>query len=149
MDEHRHEIRPRRRGTSPTASVLVCRGCCCGTTRKHPEIDHDAHLQAIRDAAGPGVHVRTVGCLGPCSSSNVVVVRPMGAHRKEWFGQVNDGQALGVLTQWIGDGCSLPLPASVGALRIEQTPVETAPAAAEADDVDAERVVVAGPRSTR
>lgn len=32
--------------TAREADVFVCRGCCCGTERKHPGIDHGAQLES-------------------------------------------------------------------------------------------------------
>lgn len=94
--------------------MLVCRGCCCGTARKHPDVDHGEQLQAWRDAAVPsGVVVRAVGCLGPCSSSNVVVVRSPGAPTRTWFGWVLDDDATEAMAAWISHGCRLPVPAAL------------------------------------
>ena len=33
------------------ARVLVCRGCCCGTEHEHPDVDHDAQVEALRAVA--------------------------------------------------------------------------------------------------
>ena len=38
-----------------TSTVLVCRGCCCGTA-KHPDFDHDGQLDTLRAA------IDTDGC---------------------------------------------------------------------------------------
>lgn len=71
-----------------TVTVLVCRGCCCGTERKHPDIDHAAHLDTLRSAlpTGQSTKLWTVDCLGPCDHSNVIVVGT-GATRR-WFGDM-------------------------------------------------------------
>lgn len=96
------------------ATVLVCRGCCCGTARKHPDVDHDQQLQAWRDAAArSGAVVRSVGCLGPCSTSNVVVVRSPGASTRTWFGWMLDDGATDAMAAWIAHGCRLPVPAAL------------------------------------
>ena len=58
-----------------SVSVLVCLGCCCGTAAKHSDVDHDAQLDALRAALPDGGRLWTVDCVGPCESSNVVVVR--------------------------------------------------------------------------
>ncbi|MFY1632080.1 hypothetical protein ACN27F_02145 [Solwaraspora sp. WMMB335] len=58
--------------------VTVCRGCCCGTSRKHPDVDHDGQLRALRAS---GARVRVVDCLNTCERSNVVVVQPVPAAR--------------------------------------------------------------------
>jgi (2Fe-2S) ferredoxin len=105
-----HLAQRRRRGHAPSATVLVCRGCCCGTTRKHPDVDHDAQLAVWRGAARSDVTVRATGCLGPCSASNVVAVRPLGADRRIWLGGLLDHEATELLATWIGRGCALPVP---------------------------------------
>lgn len=65
--------------------VLLCRDCCCGTTRKHPDVDHDAQESVLRDAAlaSGGKLIRT-RCLGVCERSNVVVVKT--PQQTLWFG---------------------------------------------------------------
>jgi predicted metal-binding protein len=73
--------------------IAVCRGCCCGTARKHPDVDHDAQVEALRAAVAtwPGSRVRTTECLDACDRSNVVVVRELGgrgARRTVWLGGV-------------------------------------------------------------
>jgi (2Fe-2S) ferredoxin len=84
--------------------VLVCRGCCCGNPSRRPWVDHDAHLEQIRSACARGnVHVRTVGCLGECQASNLVVVKP-GTGQPLWIGQINDDNSLGMLCEWLASG---------------------------------------------
>jgi hypothetical protein len=57
-------------------SVQVCRGCCCGSLRKHPEVDHDAQLATWRRAAAvAGTRLHVTGCQGLCSHSNLVTLR--------------------------------------------------------------------------
>ncbi|MEM8903362.1 MAG: (2Fe-2S) ferredoxin domain-containing protein, partial [Actinomycetota bacterium] len=95
-----------QRGNAP--SVLVCRGCCCGTERKHPDVDHDAHRERLREAAErAGGRIRTVDCVGPCERSNVVIVR-RGTER-HWFGEVNHDDEVERLGEWIAAGASGPL----------------------------------------
>jgi (2Fe-2S) ferredoxin len=66
--------------------VYVCRGCCCGTRRKHPQSDE----RALRRIVGrSGLRWRTTDCLGPCGQGNVVVVRAAGTYR--WFRKM-DGE---------------------------------------------------------
>lgn len=85
--------------------VTVCRGCCCGTRRKHPDVDHDRQLDILR-AAGS---VRVSDCLNACDRSNVVVVqpatlaRPLGA-RPVWLGGVLDETSLSIVVEWIAAG---------------------------------------------
>jgi (2Fe-2S) ferredoxin len=105
-----HLAQRRRRGHAPSTTVLVCRGCCCGTARKHPDVDHEAQLAAWRAAARGDVTVRATGCLGPCSASNVVAVRLPGDDRRLWLGGLLDQDVTDLVTAWIGRGCPLPLP---------------------------------------
>ncbi len=39
-------------------TVTVCRGCCCGTHKKHPDVDHDAQLDLLRESVGDSARVR-------------------------------------------------------------------------------------------
>jgi predicted metal-binding protein len=68
-----------------TVCILLCRDCCCGTSRKHPDVDHDAQECVLREAAvsAGGKLIRT-RCLGVCERSNVVVVKTPNA--TFWFG---------------------------------------------------------------
>ena len=73
--------------------IAVCRGCCCGTARKHPDVDHDAQVEALRAAVAtwPGSRVRTTECLDACDRSNVVVVRELGRRGQRhtvWLGGI-------------------------------------------------------------
>jgi (2Fe-2S) ferredoxin len=96
-------------------AVLVCRGCCCGTADKHPDVDHDAHLARIRSAVSASASTRlwTTGCLGPCERSNVVVVRT-GTGRR-WFGDVLTDDAVRGLADWLAAGTPPRLPAPLAA----------------------------------
>jgi predicted metal-binding protein len=90
-------------------TIVVCRDCCCGSTRKHPSTEHDKHLELLRKAASERTHcnVRVSRCLSHCSYSNVVVVRPHGrnAHRRaKWFGNLHDDLHVEVLADWIRAG---------------------------------------------
>jgi hypothetical protein len=67
-------------------TVLLCRGCCCGTEAKHPDVDHTAQRAALEAALGDEDRLYTVDCLGPCERSNVVVVRT--GPTRTWFGEV-------------------------------------------------------------
>jgi (2Fe-2S) ferredoxin len=68
--------------------VWVCRGCCCGTRKKHPGIDHKAlEKQLRRGAKHAGARFEVTDCLGPCGQGNVVVVRSQGV--VQWFRKVN------------------------------------------------------------
>jgi len=91
----------------------VCRGCCCGTERKHPDVDHDAQLDRLSEAASASVHVRSTGCLGPCADSNVIAVRLSGTRDRVWLGAMLSADATDALARWMADGCMLPVPADL------------------------------------
>ncbi len=61
----------------PETVVLLCRGCCCSTPDKHPDVDHDRHDRLLGAAADahPDVRVRVVDRLYECDRSNVAVLR--------------------------------------------------------------------------
>ncbi|KQS59709.1 hypothetical protein ASG36_01245 [Geodermatophilus sp. Leaf369] len=96
-----------RRGTGPEEPTLtVCRGCCCGRTEKHPEVDHRAQLSALQ---ATGVRVRVVDCLDACERSNVVVVSPSPAGRDAgarpvWLGGVLDVETTTEVAEWVRAG---------------------------------------------
>lgn len=85
---------------------MVCRGCCCGTVAKHPDVDHGAQLEALRAALPTEVRSRlwTVDCMGSCERSNVVVVR--NAESRRWFGDVLEGAVTADLARWIATGAT-------------------------------------------
>jgi len=85
-------------------SVLVCRGCCCGSYAKHPRVDHAEHLRTLTGAlAGvPGAKVWAVDCLNSCERSNVVVVRTAGKRR--WFGEMLADDDVETLAGWLRVG---------------------------------------------
>ena len=91
-------------------SVLVCRSCCCGRPSKHPGIDHDAQVEAIRRAvmATSNARCRTVDCLDVCSRSNVVVVRDRRPEASElsalWLGDITTDELTASLCTWLGEG---------------------------------------------
>jgi hypothetical protein len=89
-------------------TLTVCRDCCCGSLDKHPDVDHDGHLAALR--AGAGRHrVRVSECLSVCERSNVVVVQPCPSARRRgarpvYLGDVLDDDALDAVTSWLTAG---------------------------------------------
>lgn len=102
--------------------VTLCRGCCCGTTRKRPDIDHDAQRVMLQELCRTGVAtLRESECLGPCGEANVVVVRPSRVARASgakpvWIGDLDDSR-FDLLLDWIsagGPGCA-ELPAHLRA----------------------------------
>jgi hypothetical protein len=92
--------------------LMVCRGCCCGTYRKHPAVDHDGHVAVLRKAAAesPGtLAVRTTDCLGPCERSNVIVVQPstrgrLAGGRALWLGWALDDDLLDLVISYARAG---------------------------------------------
>lgn len=98
----------------PAFRVLLCDGCCCGTTRKHPDVDHAAQRERLGHAArAGGGSVRTTGCVDRCADSNVVVVR----HRDgsaTWLGRVLGQDAERAVSRWLAAGADpVDLPADV------------------------------------
>lgn len=93
--------------TRPT--VIVCRGCCCGTAKKHPDTDHKAQLAMLRDQMRDVADLRVTDCLGPCERSNVLVVTPsQGGHRQggrsTWLGYVFTEEAGSAIADWLREG---------------------------------------------
>jgi DNA-binding transcriptional ArsR family regulator len=93
--------------TRPT--VTLCRGCCCGTHRKHPAVDHTGQLALLRERLRGRARLRATTCLGPCQRSNVAVVTPSrngrrhGAH-PVWLGWLLDDTAIHALADWAHAG---------------------------------------------
>jgi hypothetical protein len=93
--------------------LSLCDDCCCGTTRKHPGVDHAALRGRLASAAtSTGGRSRTVGCLGVCERSNVVVVKTVHAGTF-WVGEVHEEPVVAELESWIRRGAPLPVPAEV------------------------------------
>jgi hypothetical protein len=89
--------------------VTVCRGCCCGTDRKHPDTDHDAQLRRLEAAVRPHGVVRVSDCIDACGQSNVVIVQPSPAGRRRrgrptWLGWINDEASLVDVVTWLAAG---------------------------------------------
>lgn len=92
-----------------TVTVTVCRGCCCGSARKHPDVDHVAQLQRVRDSLGPAARLRVSDCLDACERSNVMVVAPSPAGRRAgarpvWLGDVLDDDTADDVAAWANNG---------------------------------------------
>lgn len=100
-------------------TVTVCRGCCCGTRKKHPDVDHDAQLDELRRSVQDAARVRTSDCLDDCKRSNVMVVSPSRAGRAEggrpvWLQKVLTVSAMQDIGEWLhagGPGAAIPPPA--------------------------------------
>lgn len=93
--------------------LVVCRGCCCGTRKKVPGVDHQAHLERLSDlrdrSADAPASVQVSDCLGICFMANVVVVRPSPAGRAAgarpvWLGEVTTETALENVESWVAAG---------------------------------------------
>ncbi|GAC1611363.1 MAG: hypothetical protein NVS3B26_23740 [Mycobacteriales bacterium] len=102
--------------------VLLCRGCCCGTTSKHPRTDHAQQLAVLAAAVAnqDSVTLRVVDCLDECDRSNVAVVRKAGAAAKDrdtWLGGLLTPRATDAFADWLADGADGALPAAVAGLR--------------------------------
>ncbi len=100
------------------AHVTVCRGCCCGTVKKHPDYDHQAQLERLQSLAarsGGRVRVRTADCLDACENSNIIVVKRPD-EKPLWLGFVLHDAIMDDLEHWLAtDG---PLPATLELNRV-------------------------------
>lgn len=111
-----------RARSAPRLTVLMCRGCCCGTVAKHPDTDHESQERAVCAAAATldDVQVRLVDCLDECDRSNVVVLRGSSgraAERDTWLGGVLGRTATEALAGWLSGGADGPLPGALAGLR--------------------------------
>lgn len=89
--------------------MVVCDGCCCGTQKKHPGIDHAKLVAELRATVGQDATVTISKCVDECKQSNVVVVRPSKEARKNgaknvWFGKVLDTATMQHIGQWAING---------------------------------------------
>jgi hypothetical protein len=90
-------------------TVFLCRGCCCGSHRKHPQVDHADQIGRLREQVGRQATVRVTDCLGPCGRSNVAVVVPSRTARRAgdrpvWLGWVLDDTAIDAIAAWVRAG---------------------------------------------
>lgn len=99
----------------------MCRGCCCGTRRKHPDVDHDAIARALGEDLGDDAELLAVDCLWACDLSNVVVVNPSttarsAGARPAWISEVNDVERAREVAAWVrlGGPGAAPPPAVLG-----------------------------------
>ncbi|WP_405013972.1 (2Fe-2S) ferredoxin domain-containing protein [Kitasatospora sp. NBC_01539] len=103
--------RPRNQAPAAPApvTVTVCRGCCCGTSAKHPGVDHGGQLARLREGVGEAGTVRAVDCLDACGHSNVVVVSPSAEGRRAggrpvWLGWVLADDMIDDVVGWVKAG---------------------------------------------
>ena len=96
-------------GEAPGPRVRMCRGCCCGTTRKHPDVDHDRIAEILECETGPASELVRVDCLWECEHSNVVVVNPTASAREAgarpaWIVHVNTHERAHAVATWVRRG---------------------------------------------
>ena len=106
-------------GATPRFTVTLCRDCCCGSTTKHPNVDHALQRRTLETLAGGDVRVRTVDCLDVCERSNVVMVRDHAAPRRQrdtWFGGLLYRAHTAALVEWVSSGAGA-VPALLAPLR--------------------------------
>jgi (2Fe-2S) ferredoxin len=123
--------------TRSSCTVSMCRDCCCGTRRKHPDVDHDALLQRLDLGTQGHARVAVSTCLLACGSSNVVVVAPSRPGREAggrpvWFQQVLDDYAVDAIAEWVrrgGPGLAA-LPEHLRPLRTSPPTLSTPPPSA-------------------
>jgi predicted metal-binding protein len=109
------------RPEDPRVTVTLCRGCCCGSLRKHPSTDHEGQRSRLEEAASDRVRVQVVDCIDRCERSNVVLVRERlgpGQRRDTWFGNLHYRAHTTALVEWIALGCPDDVPTELGRLRI-------------------------------
>jgi hypothetical protein len=103
-------------------TVTVCRGCCCGTIRKHPGINHARQLDQLRQGVAGMGQIRISDCLDACERSNVAVIAPSAAGRAAgarpvWLEYVLDDDIISDIAAWVRDGgpgiAEAPLPADL------------------------------------
>lgn len=101
--------RAARQGEPTGPMVTVCRGCCCGTQVKHPDVDHAGQLALLRAGIVGTGQLRVSDCLDACEHSNVMIVTPSPAGRKAgarpvWLGEVLDEDTTAAVAEWVADG---------------------------------------------
>lgn len=116
-----HSKRQEQHQVPPSSTIVyVCRDCCCGTQRKHPDVDHDAQLDALQHAIHnlPGGRVVVTRCLGECRWSNVIGIRQFVRGRSPqtlWLGGILPQHLTDLLCHWLTEGgpAQYPLPSAL------------------------------------
>jgi hypothetical protein len=96
-------------GAPAGPTVTLCRGCCCGTERKHPGVDHAGQVERLRDDTAGAGRVRVSDCLDACAHSTVAVVSPSAAGRAAggrpvWLLGVLDTDTEDEIAAWVRAG---------------------------------------------
>lgn len=110
-----------RSETRKSFSVLLCRDCCCGTDRKHPDFDHAAQRRELEDVirkAGGKLHI--VKCIDACSYSNVAVIRRHNGE-KIWLGGLAKVEIHDELCHFLASDVFQPLTPLLEDCRFEPT----------------------------
>lgn len=98
--------------------VLLCRDCCCGTERKHPDVDHAAQEKRLLAACDrSGATLRRTSCLNRCEVSNLIVLRT--TRGPLWLGRVLDAQLTEEIAALIESGAEGPLSPALAACSVE------------------------------
>jgi (2Fe-2S) ferredoxin len=89
--------------------VVMCRGCCCGTTAKHPGFDHQAQAAWLAAIPASQAALTVSGCLGRCDDGNNIVVIPSPAGRRNggtvvWLGRMLTPELTEAVTAWAAAG---------------------------------------------
>lgn len=89
--------------------VVVCRGCCCGTLSKHPDVDHAGQLERLRHLAVQRAALTVTGCLGNCDRSNNIVVVPSPHGRAQggrvtWLTRMLTPELIDAVATWLEAG---------------------------------------------
>lgn len=87
----------------------MCQDCCCGTTSKHPDVDHDGLFDRLATATLGVADVSRSACLDACARSNVVVVTPspqgrVAGGRPAWFMAVLTHEVVDDIVEFVTAG---------------------------------------------
>ena len=83
-----------------SASVIVCKGCCCGRIEKgNKEVPVDALVAAWeKHGLDESVKLTISGCLGPCRMNNVSILK--SEEGNTWLGKLNEDEHYQALVGW-------------------------------------------------